>query len=185
MLGNGVGTMGLFRDRPDVAIEYFSYSVWDWDGIQYHWDVTAAQKLANQAIRAQSWGRFSVEDTSQLYAMLLDGAAEVDPAYALSPEINLTLPLIAVPLPFPKLPDGRRQHVLIDGWHRVYRAQHEQIPELVLFLLNEAEEQAVRLRPSTPDLVTQVMGIRAERKRAGWPWPYDAPPRDGGAAQPT
>lgn len=130
-----------FPRRPDVASETFSYTLHDHGDLEYEWDVLAAQRLAE--------GRqVLMEPVAPLANALQAGVSEVDPVRVMTdPTIDPDLPCLIVPLPFPTLPDGTSQHVLIDGWHRVGRAFVEARAEIPIVILTADDERAIRLRP--------------------------------------
>jgi hypothetical protein len=62
----------------------------------------------------------------------------INKQHALGPDIDLTKPLIVVW--FPHLNGG----MVIDGWHRIYRATVEGVAELPSYLLTLEEADAIR-----------------------------------------
>jgi hypothetical protein len=69
------------------------------------------------------------------------GLIRVDPAHAAT--VDLTRPLLVVPLPYAPPPGNR---LVIDGWHRIHRALAEGLDRLPAVLLDEDDERACRLR---------------------------------------
>ncbi|MBB5154983.1 hypothetical protein [Saccharopolyspora phatthalungensis] len=68
---------------------------------------------------------------------------EVDPEYAMTTDLNK--PIIAAPLAPEHDDSGNRSVMVIDGWHRVYRARREGREVLPIFLLSPDAEQACRI----------------------------------------
>jgi hypothetical protein len=68
------------------------------------------------------------------------GLIRVDPAHAAT--VDLTRPLLVVPLPHAPAPGNR---LVIDGWHRIHRALSERLHRLPAVLLDEGDERACRL----------------------------------------
>ncbi|MFC4118535.1 hypothetical protein [Nonomuraea zeae] len=65
----------------------------------------------------------------------------IDPDHAAT--VDLTKPLLVVPLPC-ALPPGNR--LVIDGWHRIHRALDLRMEKLPAILLDPADERRCRLR---------------------------------------
>lgn len=98
------------------------------------WDVDVANRLA-----AGHTARIKMP-VGRLAAYL--PAMGIDEKYALSPVTDLSRPLIAVRI------GGLEGIVVIDGWHRVFKAAARRIPELPCIVLNETEERLARIAGS-------------------------------------
>lgn len=133
---------GPFTLRADIFSETFVYTLHDHGGLEFAWDVQAAQQLAN--------GReILMELTQALFPLIGEGTGEVDwDRVRQEVGIDPDLPLVVIPLPWPPLSDGGTQHVIIDGWHRLARAALLGKPEVPIIVLTADDERAVRLRPS-------------------------------------
>jgi hypothetical protein len=55
---------------------------------------------------------------------------------------DLTIPVIGVVRKW----RGEHFHFIIDGWHRLWRAQHEKVELLPMHMLSSSEEKKIRLR---------------------------------------
>ncbi|SDC25328.1 hypothetical protein [Actinokineospora iranica] len=99
------------------------------------WCVTLAQELiAADPTAAEPHPHVGIGDLG----VFLGGLVRIDPDHAMTRD--LSLPLLIAPLPI-----GQGSvHVLIDGWHRVYRALSEGLTDLPAYVLTAATEQAAR-----------------------------------------
>jgi hypothetical protein len=97
--------------------------------LAYRWDVTRAQQIAADL----PVGRF---DPQSWFRWL--GAIRLDEDHI--PAADLTRPIIAV-----KLSGADGSPMIIDGWHRLARAQREGVTDLPVVLLNEDQEYQVRI----------------------------------------
>lgn len=70
------------------------------------------------------------------------GAMAIDEKHALSKATDLAQPLLAVRIA------GLEGVFVIDGWHRVFKALARGVPDLPTVVLNETEEQLVRIAGS-------------------------------------
>jgi nitrogen fixation protein len=97
--------------------------------LAYRWDVTAAQQIAAELpvhrFNPQPW-----------FGWL--GAIGLDEDHV--PTVDLERPLIMV-----RLREAGGAAMLIDGWHRLARAQREGITELPVVVLDEDQEYQVRI----------------------------------------
>ncbi|GAA4242428.1 hypothetical protein GCM10022254_75410 [Actinomadura meridiana] len=92
------------------------------------WDVAAAARAATRYPITQT----NVSDISALCALI-----RIDAQYAET--VDLSRPLLAVPLPDVGTP------IVIDGWHRIYKARQTGVTELPVIFLNTDDERACRL----------------------------------------
>jgi nitrogen fixation protein len=97
--------------------------------LSYCWDVTAAKQIAaNLPI-----GRF---DPTSWFGWL--GAITLDEDHI--PTVDLERPIIAV-----KLADAGGASMIIDGWHRIARAQRDGLTDLPVTVLDEDQERTIRV----------------------------------------
>ena len=100
--------------------------LFDWGG--WRWDVEAAQALVAAqprpavTIPVPNWAKFL-------------GVMRVEPAHAAG--ADLAKPVLVVPF--------LGGYMIIDGWHRIWRADVEQVERLPAYVLTAAEEKRVRL----------------------------------------
>jgi hypothetical protein len=126
---------GLELLRPDGQIvhlgsafdQVFSYDTED--GWQYHWSVSEARK------RAEATGvlaEISLSETGMTRELIRSLYPDLDERRALTRD--LTQPLLFLPF--------YGQHVLIDGWHRTYKALLTGVDVLPCYLLSERDRDA-------------------------------------------
>ncbi|MFE0021930.1 hypothetical protein [Amycolatopsis sp. NPDC059021] len=85
-------------------------------------------------------GQFlSLEPAREGHVKLIEVKVNIE--YAMT-KTDLTKPLIVAPLPIGEEP---AELMVIDGWHRIYRALSEGRETLPAFLLNPAAEEAIRI----------------------------------------
>lgn len=108
------------QNRPD-AHEVFSL-------LAYQWDVTIGRALAQ--------GQPVVQVSAASLAAWI-GLIRINPEHALT--TDLTEPLLVVTHPAA----GR---IVVDGWHRVWRALDEGLDTLPAVVLDEDQERQIRLR---------------------------------------
>jgi hypothetical protein len=97
--------------------------------LAFRWDVTRAQQIAADL-------RVHRMNPEPWFGWL--GAIRIDEEYV--PRADLDRPVIAV-----RIREADGNAVIIDGWHRVARAQREGISELSVVLLDEDQEYDVRV----------------------------------------
>lgn len=103
--------------------------------LSFIWDVDAAKALV--ADREPN-GTVPVANMLQLV-----GVIRIDELHLATGDVDLSQPLIAVPLP-------SGGHLVIDGWHRATKAERAGIERLPAHVLSAAEERQIRLRGSGP-----------------------------------
>lgn len=111
------------------------------EGWQYHWAIAEATK------RAEAYGELStvsLSDAEMTVELVRAMNRDLDEAYALS--TNLLKPLIFVPF---QLEEGEAStgeratvHVLIDGWHRVFKAASIGVDILPCYVLSQEDADA-------------------------------------------
>jgi hypothetical protein len=115
---------------------------------QYAWDVTAAAAVAAELpVRT-----FEVQSALQVLPFI-----RVDKAHAAT--VDLKDPVLMV---YVKELDST---LIIDGWHRVWRAWDQGVRELPCKLLTEAQEAQVRLCGADDWLEKRLSGRAARRAR--------------------
>ncbi|MFI6816120.1 hypothetical protein ACIBG7_27200 [Nonomuraea sp. NPDC050328] len=110
--------------RPQV--EFFQMLAW-------RWNVTAAKKFARGR---EAEGRITPREWSgmlHLVAIDTEHAAKVD----------MSEPLIVITVPGSGM-------LIIDGWHRLYKALDTGVPELAAVVLTTEEERACRIFGGEP-----------------------------------
>jgi hypothetical protein len=158
------GRTARFPVRPGIR-ETYEYTLHDWEGITYEWDVVALQQRAN--------GKpIVMELVAPLIEVVVAGQVEVDRDRVMTdPSIDPAMPLLAIPLPFPSVEGGQEIHIVADGWHRLVRAWASGRTEIGMVILDRADEVACRLRPSFNELAAallpQIARRNAEREAAG------------------
>jgi len=105
----------------------FSYDTED--GWQYHWSVAEAKRIAEATA---TLGEISLSETGMNLARIRQLYPDLDEKRALTRD--LTVPLLFLPF--------YGQHVLIDGWHRTYKALLTGVDILPCYLLTEQDANA-------------------------------------------
>jgi hypothetical protein len=104
--------------------------------LAYQWDITAALALVE--------GRTPNATITVADAALWLPLIVINEAHAAT--VDLDKPVLIVPIHDPKEPDAPfAGYLIIDGWHRIYRATHEGVETLVAHLLAVEEERQCRL----------------------------------------
>ena len=135
---------GLTLTRPDgqtlllgsVFDQVFSYDTQD--GWQYHWSVAEAKRRAER--RHSVLKGISLSETGMTRELLLSLYPDLDEKYALTRD--LSQPLLFLPF--------YGQHVLIDGWHRTYKALLTGVDILPCYTLTEQDTKACLIYRSAP-----------------------------------
>ena len=125
---------GLKLTRPDgqtillgsVFDQVFSYNTED--GWQYHWSVAEAKRRAYATAVLKG---ISLSGTGMTRELILSLYPDLDEKRALTRD--LTVPLLFLPF--------CGEYVLIDGWHRTYKALLTGIDILPCYLLSEQDTQ--------------------------------------------
>lgn len=120
MSGDATGTTSHDTEH-DPYDQVFVLLGWAWD----------VARAARAAVRRP----VTRANVSQIGA--LGPLIRIDPDYART--VDLSRPLLAVPLPDVGTP------IVIDGWHRIHKAQQTGITELPLIILSADDERACRL----------------------------------------
>lgn len=116
------------------------------------WDVQVAQALtAQNPIFALYLADLPEDATS---------AVEIDETYALSDAVDLTRPLMLVQLP-ERAPSGEAVLVIIDGYHRLYKARRTNADVLTCVFLSAEQERAARLDPDVATILRAQPGYSA------------------------
>ena len=106
------------------------------DGKTYFWNATEGRRLAEA--RGAEFVSVSLKEMSMTQKRILELAPDLNTKRALRlPGAALLSPLLFVP--------HKGRHVLIDGWHRLYKAAVQGFPVLPAILLTEEEEHAIRI----------------------------------------
>jgi len=106
------------------------------DGHTYYWNASEGRKLAER--RAAEYVTVYLEDLGMTAERILQMYPDLDRRKALAfPGVALLSPILFVP--------HRGKHVLVDGWHRLYRAAVSGMPCLPAYVLTPDEERSIRL----------------------------------------
>ena len=129
---------------PRELVVSETYQMTDEDGTRYEWDVSLGRRLAQE--RGADVLPFCPAEHAITPEHLRERYPDLDEAYANAlSAADLARPLLFVPF------QGR--HLLVDGWHRLFRAVTAGVPELPAYLLTETEADAIlrqRTAPSPP-----------------------------------
>ncbi|RKS68296.1 ParB-like nuclease family protein [Actinomadura pelletieri DSM 43383] len=120
MSGDGTGTTSHDTEH-DAYDQVFVLLGWAWD----------------VATAARASTRYTVTHAPVSTIGALGALIRIDADYAAT--VDLSRPLLAVPLP------GSGTPLVIDGWHRIHKAQRTGVTELPVILLNADDERACRL----------------------------------------
>jgi hypothetical protein len=106
------------------------------DGNTYFWDATAgrdwAEKTGAEIVSVE------LAQAGMTVPRILSLCPDLDRRKALSlPGAALLSPLLFV--------THREKHVLIDGWHRLYKAAVQGFPVLPAYVLTQAQADAIRV----------------------------------------
>lgn len=105
------------------------------------WNATEGRRLAEA--RGAEIVPMDLAEMGMTPERILEMAPDLDRQKALSlPPVALLSPLLFVP--------HRGRHVLIDGWHRLYRAAVEGFPVLPAYVLTKEEAAAILVRKEAP-----------------------------------
>ena len=118
-----------------IAVEIYEFNDSE-TGETCLWNATEGRRLA-EARRAE-FVPVRLADVGMTPQKVLQMAPELDRKKALSlPGQALLCPILFVP--------HNGKHVLIDGWHRVYKAAVQGFPVLPAYLLTQAEADQIRV----------------------------------------
>ncbi len=109
--------------------ETFSFT--DGDGAEYVWDVTKAKEII--AVNPREVILFNPSEHGITAEHVLSRYPGLEPERAKT--ADLTVPVIFIPF--------AGAHLLIDGWHRLYRAVTEGVDTIPCHLLTEEEAGAI------------------------------------------
>jgi hypothetical protein len=101
------------------------------DGTLRAWDVTFAQEIVRDG---RSPLLFSLPDNGVTVEKVCELYSDLDLEYALS--VDLSQPLIFIPF--------FGESLLIDGWHRLYKAARLGVEDVLIFLLTQAEADRIQ-----------------------------------------
>ena len=115
--------------RLFLLSETFSYT--DGDGIGYVWNVTKALQIIESVPREMMI--FAPEEQGVTLDHILERYPEIDEERAR--KVDLSRPLLFIPF--------QGNSLLIDGWHRLYRAVAEGVQEVTCYELTQEEADSV------------------------------------------
>ena len=117
------------------------YSFETEEGWQYHWAIAEATKRAEASCELST---VSLSDAGMTVELVRAMNRDLDEAYALT--TNLLKPLLFVPFQLeegePETVVRTTEHVLIDGWHRVFKAAHMGVDILPCYVLSQHDADA-------------------------------------------
>lgn len=106
------------------------------DGQIYFWNATAGRKLAERSNREIV--TIYLAEVGMTKERILSLCPCLDVKYAMSrPTLVFFTPLLFV--------EHNGKHVLIDGWHRIYKAACMGTPCLPAYILTQAEADSIRV----------------------------------------
>lgn len=105
------------------------------DGKDYHWNATHGRELAVQAGH-----QIVIADLAQA-GLTLEHILAIYPDLDVAHALALPLDALLEPLLFVS---HRNKHVLIDGWHRYYKAVAIGLEELPAYILTQEEADSIR-----------------------------------------
>jgi hypothetical protein len=103
------------------------------DGTFRAWNATLGNEVA--ADGHHELLSFHLADFDVTVEQVVSLYPSIDPERATS--ADLTRPILAIPF--------FEQFLIIDGWHRLYRAARENVPALAMYLLTAAEAEAIKM----------------------------------------
>jgi hypothetical protein len=112
-------------------LNHVSYTHEAADGSLRAWDVTRGNQIAADGRAPLLFGLAEHGVTPNLVCQLYPG---LDTEHAMT--TDLTRPLLVIPF--------SGECVIIDGWHRLYRAAVEGVADVLIFLLTQAEADAIQ-----------------------------------------
>lgn len=127
-----LATTSAPEDRPEIFV------LRDKHGAAVAWNVSAIHAWLCEELRASGRGPNVRFDVMKLFNT--GGCRHVSKRRALAPEMDLRWPLIAI--------QTNGGVLLIDGWHRVYKAKKRGVAQLRGYVLLPEEERRFRIDPS-------------------------------------
>lgn len=109
--------------------ETFSYT--DGDGTEYVWNVTQAKEIIAASPREAIL--FSPNEHGITAEHVVARYPSIEPER--TKDADLSVPVIFIPF--------AEAHLLIDGWHRLYRAVTEGVSEIPCYVLTQEEAEAI------------------------------------------
>jgi len=119
---------------PKYEDEHYSFAFG-----RYIWDVTRAWRIVERDLAAAGRPRVevSVAECRELLGML-----HLDRERVMSDEIDLSVPLLLAPVRAPGDPAYQARTLVIDGWHRLAKAEYLGVQTLLGYPLSEVEAYA-------------------------------------------
>jgi len=99
--------------------------------LAFEWNVDKAKEL----VAGKEPDQASLDGIDGMLSMI-----RINKEHAMSDEVDLSRPLIAVPITV----DGETSNVVIDGWHRIYKARQQGLATLPSYVLSAEEELVCR-----------------------------------------
>ena len=118
-----------------IAVEIYEFNDAE-DGQTYLWNATEGRRLAEA--RGCEFVPIRLADVGMTPQKVLQMCPDLDKKKALSlPGQALLSPILFVP--------HHGNHVLVDGWHRTYKAAVQGFPVLPAYLLTQEEADTIRV----------------------------------------
>lgn len=131
-----------YRDERPVQTFNFLIGVWDVDKA-----IRLTEGQEASVVNAKPWADMflgpDLEDGKD-YEKVEFGFISVNEHHALSERCDLEKPILAVLARTVNDPDG--SFMVIDGWHRLWKARHLGVESLPIIVLTDEQEKACRLR---------------------------------------
>ena len=112
-------------------LDHVSFTHTATDGTQRAWDVTEALRIVADG---RSPMLFNLPDHSVTVETILRFYPDLDESYAIS--ADLARPLLFIPF--------FGENLLIDGWHRLYKAANLEVPDVLIYLLSQEEADRIK-----------------------------------------
>jgi len=124
-----------------IAVEIYEFHDAE-DGKTYLWNATEGRRLAEE--RQAEFVPVRLADVGMTAQRVLQMCPDMDKKKALNlPGQALLCPILFVP--------HHGKHVLIDGWHRVYKAAVQGFPVLPAYILTQEEADTIRVEGKVID----------------------------------
>lgn len=120
--------MPIFLAPP---LHHVAYTHEAADGTLRAWDVTRGQQMAVDTHQPMLFGLAEHGITPEKVRQLYEG---LDETYALT--TDLARPLLMIPF--------SDEYLLIDGWHRLFKAAMLGVPDVLIYVLTQEEADAIQ-----------------------------------------
>lgn len=119
---------------PKIIDEHYNFAFG-----RYIWDVTRAWSIVERDLADAGRARIevSVAEHRELLAMV-----RFDRQRVMSDEVDLSVPLLLAPVRAPGDPSYEPRRLVIDGWHRLAKAEYLGVQTLLGYTLTDVEAYA-------------------------------------------